>query len=315
MSFVQVRRADDVVWQDFVMLTAPAVAAAPGSRLVHSTSTPTTAPVAAPTTPLEPTTLSDRSKLTATQGPAVAASQGNLADYYKLADGKKGADLLFALHTITRTGHVDRGYSQARQELFSDVEDTDNDNMIPDLFTGELRGPINGKDQGFDRRLNTEHTWPQSKGATGIAQSDLHHLRPSDIKTNERRGSHPYGEVLRPQWTTDYGPEQAKLGTDALGTTVFEPGNQFKGDIARGLLYFYTRYAASQPAKFTTSNFAHELPTLLKWNIQDPVDATELLRNDAVQAVQGNRNPFIDHPEYVDAIDFGSLSLRGRGDR
>lgn len=305
------------------MLTAPAAAAASGSRIVYSTSTPTTAPVATPATPVEPTstaatatsTLADRSKLIATKGPAVAASQGNLGDYYRLADGKKGADLLFALHTITRTGHVDRGYSQARQELFSDVEDTDNDDMIPDLFTGELRGPINGKDQGFDQRLNTEHTWPQSKGATGIAQSDLHHLRPSDIKTNERRGSHPYGEVLKAEWTTDYGPAQAKLGTDALGTTVFEPADQFKGDIARGLLYFYTRYAASRPARFTTENFAHELPTLLKWNIQDPVDATELLRNDAVQAVQGNRNPFIDHPEFVEAIDFPSINLRGRGDR
>lgn len=288
------------------MLTAPAAAAASGSRLVYSTTTPTAAPVEGPApaaaAPAPTSTLSDRSRLTATEGPAVAAATGSLADYYHEADGKKGADLLFALHTITRTGHVDRGYSQARQELFSDVDDTDNDNMVPDLFTGELRGPIDGKDQGFHQRMNTEHTWPQSKGATGIAQSDLHHLRASDIKTNERRGSHPYGEVLKPEWTTSYGPDQAKLGTDALGTTVFEPADQFKGDIARGLLYFYTRYAASQPAKFTTENFAHELPTLLKWNLQDPVDASERLRNDAVQKVQGNRNPFIDHPEWADSI-------------
>ncbi|MCB0878942.1 MAG: endonuclease [Thermoleophilia bacterium] len=237
------------------------------------------------------------------------AASGDLEKYYATAQGKQGAELLRALHLIVRTGHVDRGYAQARDELFGDVADLDGDNQVEDVFTGELHGPITNRKDAYDRGLNTEHTWPQSKGATGIAQSDLHHLQPADIRTNERRGSHPYGEVLKVEWSTGEGPNQAKLGVDALGETVFEPRDSVKGDIARGLLYFYTRYSQSRTQDFTLENFRHELPTLLKWNIQDPVDDNERARNDEVQRVQGNRNPYIDHPEYVDAVGFGKLDL------
>lgn len=238
------------------------------------------------------------------------AGAEDLDRYYARAQGKQGAELLRELHLIVRTGHVDRGYAQARDELFEDVADLDGDNRIEDMFTGELRGPITGRKDGFDRGFNTEHTWPQSKGATGVAQSDLHHLHPADIRTNERRGSNPYGEVVRAEWSVgEEGPRQAKLGVDALGETVFEPREDIKGDIARGLLYFYTRYAQSRPSKFTLENFRHELPTLLKWHDADPVTEAERARNDAVHQVQGNRNPFVDRPEFVDRVAFSKLEL------
>jgi deoxyribonuclease-1 len=239
-----------------------------------------------------------------------AAAAPDLSEYYAPAQGKQGAELLYALHTIIRTGHVDRGYSQARDELFSEVADTDGDNKVEDIFTGELRGPITGRKDSFAKGFNTEHTWPQSKGATGIAQSDLHHLHPSDIHTNSMRGSFPYGEVARTEWSVGEGVHQAKLGVDTLGEKVFEPQDASKGDIARGLLYFYTRYSPSQTSKFTTVNFKHELPTLLKWAKEDPVSDVERLRNNAVQAVQGNRNPFVDHPEFLDAIKFEQLQIK-----
>lgn len=232
-----------------------------------------------------------------------------LAAYYAPAQGKSGADLLRALHLIIRTGHVDRGYAQARDEMFGEVDDLDGDNKVEDLFTGDLRGPITGRKDAFDHGFNTEHTWPQSKGATGIAQSDLHHLRPSDIRTNERRGSHPYGDVVDASWTTGSGVDQAKLGVDEIGRTVFEPRQSIKGDVARGLLYFFTRYDQSRPGRFTLENFKTELPTLLKWHAQDPVTDAERLRNQAVFEVQGNRNPFVDRPELVDQVDFPKLKF------
>ena len=241
-------------------------------------------------------------------GPSAAG--GDLDKYYATAQGKEGADLLHALHFIIRTGHVDRGYSQARDELFSEIDDVDGDDKVEDLFTGESRGPITDRKNAYEKGFNTEHTWPQSQGATGIAQSDLHHLRASDVKTNEVRGHMPYGDVVRTEWTTGSGAAQAKMGVDALGTEVFEPHAAVKGDIARGLLYFYTRYAMSQTQRFSLEAFEHEVPTLLKWSAADPVDDAERLRNDAVQRVQGNRNPFIDHPEWVDAIHFDKLDLR-----
>jgi endonuclease I len=234
---------------------------------------------------------------------------GDLGKYYATAQGKEGADLLRALHLIIRTGHVDRGYAQARDEMFSDVDDLDNDNTIDDLFTGKEFGPITGRKDAYDRGMNTEHTWPQSKGATGIAQSDLHHLRPAEIRTNEKRGSHPYGDVVTTEWAVGEGARQARLGVDALGETVFEPRADMKGDIARGLLYFYTRYAQSRTSAFTLENFRHELPTLLRWNKADPVTEAEVRRNDEIQKVQGNRNPFVDHPEFIDAIRFAKLEL------
>lgn len=237
----------------------------------------------------------------------------DLDRYYAPAQGKQGAELLRALHLIVRTGHVDRGYAQARDELFEDVADLDGDDRVEDMFTGDVRGPITGRKDAFDRGFNTEHTWPQSKGATGIAQSDLHHLHPADIRTNERRGSNPYGEVVRTEWSVgEEGPRQAKLGVDALGETVFEPRADIKGDIARGLLYFYTRYAQSRPSDFTLENFRHELPTLLRWHAADPVTDAERQRNDAVQQVQGNRNPFVDRPEFVEQVAFAKLDLGRR---
>lgn len=236
----------------------------------------------------------------------------DLDRYYAPAQGRQGADLLRALHLIVRTGHVDRGYAQARDELFGDVADLDRDDHVEDLFTGERRGPITNRGSAFDRGFNTEHTWPQSKGATGVAQSDLHHLHPADVRTNEVRGSHPYGEVVRADWTVGEGAGQAQRGVDALGETVFEPRADVKGDIARGLLYFYTRYAQSRPSKFTLENFRHELPTLLRWHHADPVSDAERMRNDAVQREQGNRNPYVDRPEFVDAVSFAKLDLGRR---
>lgn len=241
---------------------------------------------------------------------ATVASGGDLDKYYATAQGKEGADLLHALHFIVRTGHVDRGYAQARDELFGTVDDVDGDNKVEDLFTGEARGPITDRKNAYSKGFNTEHTWPQSQGATGIAQSDLHHLRASDININSDRGNMPYGEVANATRVYDSGPEQAKLGVDALGVTVFEPRDSAKGDIARGLLYFYTRYAMSQTQKFSLEDFEHELPTLIKWSKQDPVTDAERLRNDAVQQAQGNRNPYVDHPEWVDAVHFDQLDLK-----
>lgn len=267
---------------------------------------------AAPARPVSPTLGTDTVSARHQQSGAATSDGGDLDRYYSTAQGKQGAELLRALHLIVRTGHVDRGYAQARDELFGDVADLDGDDKVEDLFTGETRGPITDRKNAFDKGFNTEHTWPQSKGATGIAQSDLHHLHPADSRTNEKRGSHPYGDVVTTEWAIGEGVRQAKLGVDALGETVFEPRADVKGDIARGLLYFYTRYAQSRTNDFTLENFRHELPTLLQWNKADPVTDAERQRNDAVQKVQGNRNPYVDHPEYIDAVGFTQLDL-GRG--
>lgn len=140
---------------------------------------------------------------------------------------------------------------------------------------------------------NREHVWPQSLGTftTANCGSDLHHLRPADPKVNSTRGNLPYGEV-----SGSY-----KTATTASGTVggyytskCFEPKDNVKGDIARILLYCYVRWGESNLTEVIQS-----VDVLLDWCKQDPVDTWEMGRNDVVQKIQGNRNVFIDYPEYA----------------
>jgi hypothetical protein len=229
-----------------------------------------------------------------------ARTHVNLNDYYGAAQGKVGAALLHSLHLITRNGHIDSGYAQARDGMFGIVRDLHNNDQVEDIYTGRMVRNVSDRKTAYDRGLNAEHTWPQSLGATGIGQSDLHQLMPSDIDINAKRGNLPYGEVRDAEWESQgSGPDVNRLGTDASGRRVFEPRASIRGDIARGLLYFFVRYNQSRPSGFSLQNFRHELPTLLKWAQADPVSDAERFQNDAIHRIQGNRNPFVDHPEMI----------------
>lgn len=230
-------------------------------------------------------------------------AQSEPAGYYDSARNKTGATLLAALRARI-AGHTSLSYSAARNTMFGSIADPDNDNVVGCIYTGRSAPNITDSGSAGGASMNTEHTWPQSLGATGTAQTDLHHLFPTDSTSNSRRGNLPFGEVKTVTWTAPNldGGDGSRLGTDAAGRTTFEPQSRVKGDIARALLYFYTRYAGAPPSKFSTTNFTVEQATLLRWHQQDPPDAAERLHNDAVYGVQRNRNPYIDHPEYVNAI-------------
>lgn len=237
--------------------------------------------------------------------PVAAQASDPLADYYAAAQGKEGAALLNSLGDIVKKGHRDLGYARARDAMFGDVDDVKGNNNVADIYSGRVEKNVDGRKSAFSHGLNAEHTWPQSQGATGIAQSDLHQLMPSDIDYNGRRGHLPYGEVKNVEFSTPHvqGVEGvSRLGTDAQGTRVWEALPGVRGDIARGLLYFYTRYNNDRPGDYTTQPFQYELGTLLKWDKEDPVDAGERERNERIFKVQGNRNPYVDHPEFVGAV-------------
>ncbi len=226
---------------------------------------------------------------------AVRASDQAPADYYKPAQGLKGPQLLRALSGVV-TKHKELGYDLARDVMFADVDDLDNDNIIECDYTDRRLSGITDRRSAYQggKGFNAEHTWPQSKGAEGVAKSDLHHLFPTDCEANSRRSSHPFGKVEKVEWT-DGG---SKLGLNARGETVFEPRDDQKGNTARAILYFYTVYGRQAD----TSNFRIEEETLKVWHQQDPVTALERSRNDAVYHFQGNRNPYVDHPEFVQAV-------------
>lgn len=162
-----------------------------------------------------------------------------------------------------------------------------------DFPSGDQPGPNITPD---DKYLNVEHTWPQSrfsrKFGADIQKCDLHHLFPTDSKLNSIRGNFWFGEVDHPKQALKCGA--SKFGTWNGRGQFFEPPAAHKGNVARALFYFSIRYM--MPIERS------EEELLKKWNKQDPVDAEERARNDQIQKIQGNRNPFVDFPELADSI-------------
>jgi endonuclease I len=163
---------------------------------------------------------------------------------------------------------------------------------------------------------NREHSMPKSwfNDASPMV-SDAFHIYPTDGKVNGQRSNYPYGECANGTTLDSHDGVKAlgKLGDCTFSGytgTVFEPDDEYKGDLARTYFYMATCYndrikswksdmlGGNNYPVFTT--WAVNL--LMKWNAQDPVSDKEIERNDAVYAYQGNRNPFIDHPELADYI-------------
>jgi hypothetical protein len=146
--------------------------------------------------------------------------------------------------------------------------------------------------------------------------ADAHFITPTDGKVNGMRSNYPHGTVNSATYTSQNGSKLGSSSVSGYSGTVFEPINAFKGDIARMYFYFATRYEntvagysyamfnGSSNQVFTTAF----LNMLLAWHAQDPVSAREITRNNAIYARQNNRNPFIDHPEYVNQIWGGTSS-------
>ena len=147
---------------------------------------------------------------------------------------------------------------------------------------------------------NREHVWPKSLGGNNTTGggADLHHIRPSDAGVNSSRGNKKYGEAGS-NATLKYGsnPASGVLG-GSYNNTYFEPLDNVKGDVARICLYVYVRWNSNWGATSITKVF-QSVDVLLEWCEEDPVDTWEMGRNEVVGEIQGNRNVFIDYPEYA----------------
>ncbi len=152
-----------------------------------------------------------------------------------------------------------------------------------------------------DVNWNREHVWPKSLGGfeTSQAGSDLHHIRPANGSVNTSRNNNKYGEVSGGSTTSCTIGGKTYVGGYRQGSTYFEPLDNVKGDVARICLYMYVRWAASYPKCGNITNVFQSVDVLLDWCELDPVDTWEMGRNEVVGAIQGNRNVFIDYPEYA----------------
>ncbi|MDZ7821033.1 MAG: endonuclease [Candidatus Marinimicrobia bacterium] len=230
--------------------------------------------------------------------------------YYDNAGGKIGDELRLALHNII-DGHTQLTYDDV-WDAFATTDLRGND-TIWDMYTGiEF---IYGEDQstGSDvyTTYNREHSWPKSWANESYPMyTDVFHLYPVQAYSNSHRSNLPYGEVgASVSYTTENGTKKGDA-RDGLGYsgTVFEPIDEYKGDLARTYFYISTRYYTEDGAwdvpgmtdKCELKDWAVDM--LLDWHRLDPVSQKELDRNEAVYALQGNRNPFIDEPAYADSV-------------
>ncbi|GKV56831.1 hypothetical protein NCCP2222_27780 [Sporosarcina sp. NCCP-2222] len=222
-------------------------------------------------------------------------------DYYKNAVGKEGQALKTALHDII-ADHRKLTYTQVWDALKQTDEDPANPNNVILIYSGESRSKDrNGGNVGD---WNREHVWAKSHGNFGTTVgpgTDIHHLRPTDVQVNSSRGNLDFDNGGSPV-----------SGCNGCYKTAnsFEPPDRVKGDVARMLFYMATRYEAGDRVDLElnerlgngTAPYHGKLSVLLEWHKQDPVDAFERNRNEVIFSIQGNRNPFIDHPEWVESI-------------
>ncbi len=235
------------------------------------------------------------------------------AGYYDSAEGLSGEALQWALHSIidnhdavsydyiwTAFFTTDDIYGNKVWDMYSDVPG----GTPPYLYTlgDDQGGSASGEGAGYNR----EHSWPKSWfGDSSPMNTDLFHVVPSDIYVNNRRGNYPYAEVNNPTWTSLNGCRLGPSVTPGYSGTAFEPIDGYKGDFARNYFYMATRYKGEDggwPGSAMADGADLEdwaVDMLLEWHENDPVSDKEIERNDAIYAIQENRNPFIDHPEYA----------------
>lgn len=236
-------------------------------------------------------------------------------DYYETAEGKRGAALKAALHEII-DDHEEWSYNAAYEAL----KTLDRDPRDPDSVVGIYsRFSLNAalKSDGGKGWVR-EHVWPQSFGEFGTrkgAGTDLHHLRAADWSTNSARSNRSFAEgglIYVDKSGNQFGETKSKKGD---GIRTWEPPDAIKGDVARMVMYMAVRYeggASGEPdlelaekvlPKSNKNPLLGVRSQILRWHEEDPIDRAERDRNDLIYSgYQGNRNPFIDHPEFANAI-------------
>jgi endonuclease I len=242
------------------------------------------------------------------------------AGYYDAANGKTGYTLKTALKTIITSGHADQGYGALYTGYVAGDTDPE-DGFVWDMYSENPTGadPYNyshgqaqcGQYYNEGDCYNREHLMPQSVfSEASPMKNDFFQVVPTDGKVNGMRGNEPFGEVSNPSWTSLNGSKLGPNTTAGYTGTVFEPIDEFKGDIARSLFYFVTRYedkivSWNHEMLGDTKDKAFSdwfLAVLLDWHKNDPVSSKEITRNNAGYNFQGNRNPYIDHPEWVSCV-------------
>ncbi len=218
-----------------------------------------------------------------------------------------------ALSAIALQGQKPLSYKGVWTVLTYSDEDPANPKNVIELYSGKS---ISKYDNGGNKGdWNREHVWPKSHGFPGESQwgyTDAHHLRPTDVSVNGARAAYDFDNIATLEGSTELTGAPGNYVN--AGMSAFEPRDEVKGDVARMMFYMDTRYETGGNGnmpdlvlvdKIGTDADKHEagkLCALYQWHLQDPVGDADRQRNDAVYEYQGNRNPYIDNPEWVQQV-------------
>ena len=237
--------------------------------------------------------------------------------YYDGTEGLTGNALKTALHNIIKND--DHLSYNGMWSAYQTTDKRPGTNYVWDIYSDVPGGvpPYNftfvvdqcGSYSGEGDCYNREHLWAQSwTNNDGTHKTDLHHVYPTDGFVNGKRGNYAFGEVRNPSWTSRNGGKLGANTTSGFNGTVFEPIDEYKGDIARALMYVSVRYYREDNqwdnSDMTTKSVIKDwaMTMLLRWHEEDPVSEKEISRNNAVYGKQGNRNPFVDYPDFAPMI-------------
>lgn len=199
--------------------------------------------------------------------------------------------------------HNTLSYDSARIYMFGIIDNTAD--SIECVYSGYRQFLAAGTNNvTYPNPVNTEHTVPQSFFSSQLPMlSDLFHLFPVYDQWNNDRGNNPFSDIpdnLTQKWIYKSLSQTGIPGSNIdlyseYRTNTFEPREQHKGDLARAVFYFFTMYTLSGK----NINDVASISTLCLWAKNDPPDAGEIARNNLIQQYQGNRNPYIDRPEWL----------------
>lgn len=216
----------------------------------------------------------------------------NLDEYYQGIDDLSSASLKLSLARLTRRDHRSISYTEAKEHTVKIHEDLFDTSKIRIYYDDNLVAKT-----GYPSLWNREHIWPKSYGFENndVVLADLFNIVPSDPRQNSQRVNKAFTDV----------PQN--------GMFLIEPSihGDIRGDLARILFYMAIRYegVGGEPDLELTDNplqvqkpFFGPLSILLKWHNEDGVSLMEKERNNRIYKIQGNRNPFVDHPEFAELI-------------
>jgi len=202
-----------------------------------------------------------------------------MPSYYQSIDfSQPPATVQTALRNLITNTHIPLSYSQTYSFVKQSDEDPSNTSNVILIYNGQSiskNHTIGGTNTSgtYPEVWNREHVYPQSMINTP-ADADVHHLRACDGVINGNRGNLPFANGS---------------GSHGVVSGGYYPGDEWKGDVARMIMYVFLRY--NEPISDIGT-----LSVFLQWNVDDPVSAFEKQRNNRIQLAQGNRNPFIDQP-------------------